>query len=698
MTNIFTPINIEPENQANAESKKAERESKLALIQKQVEIGVDIEGTPAEKYLIEHRKLEAPFSKQSLRWAANYQAKQNGKFRSCLLFVVTNDKNEIVGLQSLELDIRTGAKACKTKPDKFSNGFVGEGFVALGTSEKSATLVIGEGVETTLTRNIVSDCDSYACLGSLRFIKPQKHHKRVEILADSDKRDKARQLARQYADMGYAAYVVTVPDYLGDKGDLNGLLQEGGIDAVRMAVEDAESISNKVRQGFSEFELEIGSDVEIAQLIIERLEEIYGNIVVSEGKIWRFDRTHWVAFDNDNFARFVHKADGAYYIDADGKTRVIRLNKNRINSIIDVVLKYRQQTDYFKNAPLGINCESGFIQIHNDGTVENLPHARKWRQRHIVQGKWHGKKPANYESSKLNAYVNQAFSGDSDASAKINLLGEVAGSVALGMGTRIKNPKAIITYSEEGGTGKSTFLRLLRALPNSDAVASVPAGKFSNEKYAYRLIGKVLNAVDELPADAIKSDVFKRIITGEPVPARDLYCSATDFIPIAIHVFSTNVLPSFSGGIDGGTQRRLLPIEFTHVVPENDRNPELPDIIIKEEADILLYFAVDGACRLIKQRDFTIPASSQTLLDSWLLSADPVRAWAKEKLELTDYENLVSVADLYRSFSFWARDNGIKSEALPNNLSFGKRLHNAKSGLEYHRSNGSHYRNVKILG
>jgi hypothetical protein len=119
---------------------------------------------------------------------------------------------------------------------------------------------------------------------------------------------------------------------------------------------------------------------------------------------------------------------------------------------------------------------------------------------------------------------------------------------------------------------------LLRELPNPAAVASVRPAKFGDEKYA-----KVLNASDELSNRAVKADVFKRFITGEPVRARDVYRSATDFIPIAQHVFSTNVLPSFSGGVDGGVIRRLLPIEFPHVVPEKERDPDLLDRILRED-------------------------------------------------------------------------------------------------------------------
>ncbi len=678
-------------------TEKAEREAKLSWIGGQVKASLPVDGTPAEKYLTEHRGLQKPFP-TSLRWAPKYKAKPEGIERSCMLSVVTNSNGKIVAVQSLQLNPQTGTKAATKKPHRYTNGSVGEGAVFLGEKEHpSATLVIGEGVETTLTRNLVSHCDGYACLGGLRIIAPQKHHKRVEILSENNNRDAARRLAREYADDGLAAYVVTLPDNLGERADLNDALRELGLSAVRMAVEDAEVISNRSREGLGYFDLEIGSDVEIAQRIIECLEDIYGTIIISEGKVWRFDRTHWVAFENDHLARFVHRADGAVYSDSEGKQHTIKLNKTRVNSILDALFKYRQDADYFKKPPIGINCESGFLKITDDGAVEQLPHARQWRARHLVRGKWHGMdKPANTEDSSLARYLRDAFKDDVDAAQKVNLLAELAGCAATGRATKLKNPKAAVCYSEEGGTGKSTFLRILRAMPNPEAVASVPAGKFGDEKYAHRLIGKILNAADELPDKAIRSDVFKRMVTGEPIPARDVYCSAVDFEPTALHVFSTNVLPAFSGGIDGGTARRLLPLEFTHVVPEGERDSSLPDRIIHDEADLLLHFAVEGACRLIKNGDFTVPSSSKILLNNWLVNADPVRGWAAERLEVTAFDHEIAVSTLYRDFEQWADMKGLKREFLPSAIAFGKRLPSAVSGLIKHRSDGSHYKNARL--
>ena len=96
---------------------------------------------------------------------------------------------------------------------KLSRGPIGEGSVFLGNlQEPAATLVIGEGLETTLTRSLIGPCDAHACLGALRFIEPAPHHTRVEILADWTSEMPARRLARRYAGLGGRLCRRRVPD------------------------------------------------------------------------------------------------------------------------------------------------------------------------------------------------------------------------------------------------------------------------------------------------------------------------------------------------------------------------------------------------------------------------------------------------------------------------------------------------------
>jgi putative DNA primase/helicase len=117
-----------------------------------------------------------------------------------------------------------------------------------------------------------------------------------------------------------------------------------------------------------------------------------------------------------------------------------------------------------------------------------------------------------------------------------------------------------------------------------------------------RLRGKTLNAVDELgSSQAITSEVFKGIITGNPRTARDLYKSAEEIYPVALHVFATNRLPPFRGGFDNGVRRRLMVLPMTRVIPEDERVPGIGARTVALESQALLAFVVDGASRLIRQ-------------------------------------------------------------------------------------------------
>jgi phage/plasmid-associated DNA primase len=148
---------------------------------------------------------------------------------------------------------------------------------------------------------------------------------------------------------------------------------------------------------------------------------------------------------------------------------------------------------------------------------------------------------------------------------------------------------------------------------------------------------KLLNAADELSGSAaIASDTFKTVITGEPVSGRDVYRSAITFRPVAQHVYATNTLPTFAGGMDRGVQRRLLVVTFNRVIPVGERVERIGLRVGEEEPDLLLAWAVAGAARLIRQKGFTVPNSSALALRDWLFGADPVLAWTEARVTERD--------------------------------------------------------------
>jgi phage/plasmid-associated DNA primase len=128
-----------------------------------------------------------------------------------------------------------------------------------------------------------------------------------------------------------------------------------------------------------------------------------------------------------------------------------------------------------------------------------------------LPGRWQigtdGRPPEGSLTFKL---LDGVFRGDDDAAAKVSLLSELCGAAALGCATQLMNPKAVILYGQSAENGKSQILDLARGLLPKNAVCSVPAGRMGDERHIVGLVGKLLNATDELSAAAIASDTFGR--------------------------------------------------------------------------------------------------------------------------------------------------------------------------------------------
>jgi putative DNA primase/helicase len=225
----------------------------------------------------------------------------------------------------------------------------------------------------------------------------------------------------------------------------------------------------------------------------------------------------------------------------------------------------------------------------------------------------------------------------------------------------------VILAGATAENGKSQILDLFRGLLPPDAVASIPAARMGDERFTPYLIGKHLNAADELSGTAaIASDTFKAIVTGEPVIGREIYRVSVTFRPVAQHVFCTNTLPSFAGGMDRGVQRRLLVIQFNRVIPKEERVERIGQRIGEEEASHLLFWAVEGASRLIRQRRSTVPPSSEMALQDWRRNADPVLAWIETNVTAVDPQSAewgqakTKSAEAYRNLKQFAISEGFR--------------------------------------
>jgi phage/plasmid-associated DNA primase len=453
-------------------------------------------------------------------------------------------------------------------------------------------------------------------------------------------------------------------------------------------------------------QLGIGSDVEIAERIKIELERQFDSgIVFADGGFYHFENTHWVTFTNSFLHCFAHTYDGAVYTSPEGKDCAVKLGKARIKSIIHEMGMKLALPDFFAEAPIGINCASGLSSSAPTGRRNLLSHSPKHRCRHVVAGRWAPDVSSELPplGSLLHKLIYGVFLGDPDSNDKRKLLAELAGSAAAGIATKLRRPRAIILVGARAENGKSQILDMLRGSLPKGAVSGISASKFSDDKFIVRLVGKRLNASDEFSSVAsISSEIFKRVITGEPIEGRDVYCSSVEFRPGAQHAFSCNQLPKFAGGMDRGVRRRIRAVTFNRIIPDGERVENLGLRVAEEEPDFVLAWTVAGATRLIKQREFTEPESSVAAMRDWL-NSDCVIAWATARVELRDLlpgEKPPGIKSSYAHslFKQWALPEGYKEGDIPGVNGFVQRLQAYDPRIKVkHRNSGNWLIGLKIL-
>ncbi|MSX01589.1 MAG: hypothetical protein F2813_00335 [Actinobacteria bacterium] len=421
-------------------------------------------------------------------------------------------------------------------------------------------------------------------------------------------------------------------------------------------------------------EIEHGSEVFVAQAFARSLKALFHDRVVhAENGFWIFDETAWARLPDRALRLGVHQFDAAL---VNGKTP-LKLTKRSVDGILAEVGTILSVPGFFDDPTVACNVESATISITRDGAVVTKTHDPDDRFRFTLPTRFELDTPMNPpEGSMLNRLLQGSFRDDADASAKIDLVGEILGAAAFGLATRLKQPKAFVFLGESASNGKSTIASLLSSLLPEGAVSSIAPAHFEDERRVVGLVGRAANVADEISAAAISGETFKAAITGDTVSGRDLYRSAITFKPRALHAFTTNVLPKFSGYLDRGLQRRLMVLRFERTIPASEVIPDIAEQIATNELDLLLGFAIAGARRLIMRGEYTVPASSVEALKSWIL-LDPVAAWFEERVQLSPTEpagGWMRASDLFKDFRTWAIDNGHSERFLPPVTSFGARL------------------------
>jgi putative DNA primase/helicase len=142
---------------------------------------------------------------------------------------------------------------------------------------------------------------------------------------------------------------------------------------------------------------------------------------------------------------------------------------------------------------------------------------------------------------------------------------------------QLKLEKALILFGS-GANGKSVFFEIFIALLGKENVSTYSLGDLTDHDSGNAnragLNDKLVNYGSEMRSDKLDADMFKRLVSGEPVTARLKYGNPFDLRSNTKFIFNSNTLPK-NVEHNEAFFRRFIIIPFEQTIPEDKRDSQL---------------------------------------------------------------------------------------------------------------------------
>lgn len=208
-----------------------------------------------------------------------------------------------------------------------------------------------------------------------------------------------------------------------------------------------------------------------------------------------------------------------------------------------------------------------------------------------------------------------------------------------------------------GSDGKSKVIKMLREIVGAKNCSAVPFAGLEDQFQRAALFGKMLNIGAEVTTDALQSEFFKAIVTGDSIQASFKHKDSFEFTPYCKLVYAMNKRPKVLDNSDGFF-RRILPIQFKRQFLENDAamDPDLEDKLMLE-IDGIFAWALQGLHRLLEQKRFTTCEETADFILAYRRYNSPVMAFVQDCCEIEN-ELESDLKDIYPAYKKYCRENG----------------------------------------
>lgn len=311
-----------------------------------------------------------------------------------------------------------------------------------------------------------------------------------------------------------------------------------------------------------------------------------------------------------------------------------------------------------KSDTIKINLLNGTFTIKNgkDGVVSN----------HNKEDYFKYQLPFNYDPD-AKAPLFQKFLNEvlPDLKSQMVLM-EYCGYIFV---KGLKLEKILILYGT-GSNGKSVFFEIFTALLGDSNVSYYSMNKLCDDLGYYRakLPLKLLNYASEF-GGKIDIQMFKRLISGEPVEARLPYGEPLVISNYCKFIFNANKLPEVEH--TDAFFRRPMIIKFSKKIEASERDVHLSKKIIRSELSGIFNLILEGMKRLVKQGDFTKSELIEDELKNYRKENNSVSLFLEEENWIPSKSKKIKLNDLFKSYQQFCLDSGQRSFSRVN---FSRRL------------------------
>ncbi len=271
-------------------------------------------------------------------------------------------------------------------------------------------------------------------------------------------------------------------------------------------------------------------------------------------------------------------------------------------------------------------------------------------------------------SELFEEFLDSVFLGEQDAQAKQNILQEFVGASLGGVATRYRRAMLLVG---DGSNGKSVFVNTIADTLFQDSKTSLAPHTWKHEYYRAQLTKSRFNECAEMPGMKISDGaVFKSVIAGDRVSARQPHGQVFYIEPRAGHLFATNNLPEVNDNSKGFWDRWLI-VEFNRTFEPGAKgyDPEISEKLLNEGQGIVGW-ALRGLKRLLEQKGYTQADSVQQR--DWRLESDPVLHFLESACVVRD-DVWTATKEVYEQYKTWCDRNDLDS-SVRGAMGLGRRL------------------------